>query len=122
MEVLEFRDRAAWEAWLAACRGEREAWLRIGKESSPEGRLRIGPALEAALCFGWIDGHRKGLDEASFLQRYSPRRTRSPWSARNRALAEDLIASGRMRPAGLAAIEAARADGRWDRAAVSRMR
>jgi uncharacterized protein YdeI (YjbR/CyaY-like superfamily) len=111
--VLDFPDAAAWEAWLEDHGGEREAWLRIGKESSPAGRLRIGPALESALCFGWIDGHRKALDGVSFLQRYSPRRARSPWSARNRALAEALIADGRMRPAGFAAIEAARADGRW---------
>lgn len=119
MEVLDFRDAGEWEAWLENRQGESEAWLRIGKESSPVGRLRIGPALEAALCFGWIDGHRKGLDDVSFLQRYSPRRARSPWSVRNRGLAEALIAAGRMRPAGLAAIEAARADGRWERAAAS---
>jgi uncharacterized protein YdeI (YjbR/CyaY-like superfamily) len=116
VEVLDFRDADEWEAWLGAHQDEREAWLRIGKESSPAGRLRIGPALETALCFGWIDGHRKALDEESFLQRYSPRRARSPWSARNRALAEALIAAGRMRPAGFAAIGAARADGRWEAA------
>ncbi len=112
-EVLDFPDRDAWEAWLEAHHGEREAWLRIGKEHSPEGRLRIGPALESALCFGWIDGHRKALDGDSFLQRYSPRRKGSPWSRRNKAIAEALIAAGRMRPAGLAEIELARSEGRW---------
>lgn len=111
--VLDLPDAAAWEAWLQEHQGEGEVWLRIGKESSPAGRLRIGPALESALCFGWIDGHRKALDGESFLQRYSPRRARSPWSARNRGFAEALIAAGRMRPSGLAAIAAARADGRW---------
>jgi uncharacterized protein YdeI (YjbR/CyaY-like superfamily) len=122
VEVLDFRDAAEWEAWLETHHGDREAWLRIGKESSSEERLRIGPALESALCFGWIDGHRKGLDDVSFLQRYSPRRARSPWSARNRRLAEELIAAGRMRSPGLAAIEAARADGRWERATASSAR
>ena len=63
MEVLDFADRDEWEAWLEAHGGESEAWLRIGKEHSPEGRLRIGPALEAALCFGWIDGLRRALDD-----------------------------------------------------------
>jgi uncharacterized protein YdeI (YjbR/CyaY-like superfamily) len=113
VEPLDLVDRAEWEAWLEAHRDEREVWLRIGKERSPEGRLRIGPALEAALCFGWIDGHRKRLDEDSFLQRYSPRTRRSPWSKRNRGIAEGLIAEGRMRPAGLAEIERAKAEGRW---------
>ncbi|MDA1359501.1 hypothetical protein O1R50_07705 [Glycomyces luteolus] len=113
MEPLDLADREAWEAWLETHQGEREVWLRIGKERSPEGRLRIGPALEAALCFGWIDGHRKSLDGDSFLQRYSPRTKRSPWSKRNRGIAEALIAAGRMRPRGLAEIERAKADGRW---------
>ncbi|SDD07528.1 YdeI/OmpD-associated family protein [Glycomyces harbinensis] len=113
MTVLDFPDAAAWEAWLREHHGEGEAWLRIGKESSPAGRLRIGPALESALCFGWIDGHRKALDGDSFLQRYSPRRARSPWSARNRGIAEALVGAGRMRPPGHAAIAAARDDGRW---------
>lgn len=113
MEVLDFADSDEWEAWLEAHTDEREVWLRIGKERSPEGRLRIGPALESALCFGWIDGHRKALDGDSFLQRYSPRTKRSPWSRRNRGIAETLIEAGRMRPAGLAEIERAKAEGRW---------
>ncbi|MFC3494046.1 YdeI/OmpD-associated family protein [Glycomyces rhizosphaerae] len=113
VEVLDFADGDEWEAWLEAHPDEREVWLRIGKERSPEGRLRIGPALESALCFGWIDGHRKALDGDSFLQRYSPRTKRSPWSRRNRGIAEALIAAGRMRPAGLAEIERAKAEGRW---------
>jgi uncharacterized protein YdeI (YjbR/CyaY-like superfamily) len=117
MDVLEFADVGAWEAWLEAHhQHDGEAWLRIAKSRSPLEVVRIGDALDGALCFGWIDGQRLGLDGGSFLQRYSPRRPRSPWSKVNRAKAEALIAAGRMRPAGLAQIEAARADGRWDRA------
>ncbi|WP_433663108.1 YdeI/OmpD-associated family protein [Nocardia sp. CA-128927] len=73
----------------------------------------IGEALDVALCYGWIDSHRKGLDEQHYLQRYSPRRAKSPWSQLNVAKAEALIAAGRMREPGLAAIRAAEADGRW---------
>jgi uncharacterized protein YdeI (YjbR/CyaY-like superfamily) len=117
VEILDFPDAAHWEAWLVEHHGERsDAWLRIGKKSAEPHRLRIGDALEVALCFGWIDGHRKGYDEVSFLQRYSRRTRRSPWSAINAAKAEALIADGRMRPAGLAEIEAAREDGRWESA------
>jgi uncharacterized protein YdeI (YjbR/CyaY-like superfamily) len=117
MEVLELADVGAWEAWLEAHhRDEGEAWLRIAKLRSPLQIIRIGDALDGVLCFGWIDGRRQGFDRDSFLQRYSPRRPRSPWSKVNRDKAEALIAAGRMRSAGLAQIEAARADGRWDRA------
>jgi uncharacterized protein YdeI (YjbR/CyaY-like superfamily) len=70
-------------------------------------------ATEFALCFGWIDSHRKSYDDVYFLQRYSPRRRASPWSRINVERAEALIAAGRMRPAGLSEIEAAKADGRW---------
>ncbi|ADD41414.1 YdeI/OmpD-associated family protein [Stackebrandtia nassauensis] len=119
MDILDFPDVAAWEAWLERNHGEHtEAWLRIAKKNSPLTTLAIGDALDGALCFGWIDGQRKGLDEASFLQRYSKRRRRSSWSQVNVAKAESLIAAGRMRPAGFAEIEAAKADGRWDAAYV----
>ncbi|THV26528.1 YdeI/OmpD-associated family protein [Glycomyces paridis] len=115
MEFIDLPDAEAWASWLE--RGEAaEAWLRIGKARSLAGRLRIGPALETALCFGWIDGQRKALDEDSFLQRFTPRRKGSAWSLRNRETVERLAAEGRMRPAGLAEVEAARADGRWDAA------
>ncbi|MDQ3083035.1 MAG: YdeI/OmpD-associated family protein, partial [Gemmatimonadota bacterium] len=73
-------------------------------------------ALDVALCYGWIDGQRRSFDEESFFQRFTPRRKKSIWSKINRAKAADLIKCGRMRPAGLAAIEAAKADGRWDAA------
>lgn len=113
MTTLEFADAAAWDGWLATLpEGVGEAWLRIGKAGRGAPYLPIGDALDVALCHGWIDGPRKGLDDVSFLQRYSPRRRGSAWSAVNVAKAEALIAAGRMRAGGLAEIAAARADGR----------
>ena len=78
--------------------------------------VRYPEVLDSALCFGWIDGRRDALDERYFLQRFTPRRPRSRWSRINRDKAERLIAEGRMRPAGLAEVEQARADGRWEAA------
>ena len=86
----------------------------MAKRSSGIASVSLPEALETALCFGWIDGQRKGLDDAWFLQRYTPRRKRSKWSKINRENAEALIEAGRMRPAGLAQVEAAKADGRWE--------
>lgn len=114
MAVLDFPDAAGWESWLAEQHEvQAEAWLRIAKRHSGIATISIGEALEVALCFGWIDGHRKGYDEVSFLQRYSRRRATSSWSKVNVAKAEALMAAGRMRPAGLAEVAAARSDGRW---------
>ena len=78
--------------------------------------VRYPEVLESALCFGWIDGRREALDERYFLQRFTPRRVRSKWSRMNRETAERLIAEGRMRPAGLAEVQRAQADGRWQAA------
>lgn len=117
MDVLDFPDAGAWESWLAAHHEVRaEAWLRIAKRHSGIATITITEALDVALCYGWIDGQRKGHDNASFLQRYSRRRPSSSWSKINVAKAEALIAAGRVRPAGLAEIAAAQADGRWDAA------
>lgn len=114
MEVLELADGEAWEAWLEVHHATApEAWLRIAKKGSGQGGLTIADALDAALCFGWIDGQRRGLDDVSFLQRYCPRRPRSSWSQVNVEKVAALEAAGRMRPAGRAQVEAARADGRW---------
>ncbi len=114
MDVLDFPDAAAWEAWLEANHAvQSEAWLRIAKKGSGIGTITISDALDVALCFGWIDGHRKANDAVSFLQRYSRRRPRSSWSKVNVAKAEALIAAGRMHPSGLAEVAAANADGRW---------
>jgi len=115
--IVLFPDRAAFRAWLSAHHASQAGlWLRIAKAASPLRSLTYAEALDLALCFGWIDGQKRGHDAESFLQKFTPRRKRSPWSKRNREHAERLIAAGEMHPAGLAAVAAAKADGRWDRA------
>jgi len=117
VDVLDFPDAAAWESWLAAHHdGQPEAWLRIAKRHSGLASVTIAEALDVALCYGWIDGQRRAHDDDSFLQRYSRRRPGSSWSMVNLAKVEALIAAGRMQPAGLAEIQAAQADGRWQSA------
>lgn len=117
IDALQLPDRAAWTDWLAEHHATApDAWLRIRRARSTLPVLAIGDALDGALCHGWIDGLRRGLDEDSFLQRYAPRTARSTWSAINRDRAESLLAAGAMASPGLAAIEAARRDGRWDAA------
>jgi uncharacterized protein YdeI (YjbR/CyaY-like superfamily) len=115
--VLPFASPAEWEAWLedhhASSGG---VWIKIAKKDSGIASITHPEALEIALCFGWIDSRREALDERYFLQRYTPRRPRGKWSRINREKAEQLIADGRMRPAGLAEVERAKADGRWDAA------
>lgn len=120
MDVLEHADAVAWDSWLTAHgAAEGEAWLRIGKRHSGVDLIAIADALDVALCHGWIDGQRRSLDEVSFLQRYCRRRPRSSWSQVNVGKVEVLAAAGRMRPAGVAEVEAAQADGRWDAAYAS---
>ena len=117
MEILEFQTGADWEQWLEANHAvEPEAWLRIAKRSSKLPGIAIAEALDGALCFGWIDGQRRSNDDDSFLQRYSPRRPTSSWSKINVEKFEALAAAGRVRAAGHAEADAARADGRWDAA------
>jgi uncharacterized protein YdeI (YjbR/CyaY-like superfamily) len=117
VDVLDFPDAARWESWLAAEHGVRtDVWLRIAKRHSGIAVISLAEALDVALCYGWIDGQRKAHDDVSFLQRYSRRRPRSSWSKVNVAKVEALMAAGRMRPAGLAEVEAAKADGRWEAA------
>ena len=116
-DVLDLPDLAAWEAWLEVNHDTAsEVWLRIAKKGSGQGSISIADALDGALCFGWIDGQRKGLDEVSFLQRYCPRRPRSTWSQVNVDKVARLAAEGRMRPPGQAQVVAAQEDGRWDAA------
>lgn len=118
--VRSFPDAAALERWLAAHHErESELWLKIFKKGSGEPTVSYREAVEVALCWGWIDGLKKSLDERAFLQRFSPRRPRSIWSQINRELVEMLIASGRMMPPGLAHVLAAQADGRWAAAYAS---
>lgn len=96
-------DARQWEAWLAARHDTSdEVWIRIAKKGSQIPSVQPDEAVEVALCFGWIDSHRRALNETHYLQRYSPRRRGSHWSAINIARAERLIDAGRMRPAGLA--------------------
>jgi uncharacterized protein YdeI (YjbR/CyaY-like superfamily) len=116
--VVSFADQAAWRAWLAAHHGDgpEGVWLKIAKKGSAVVSVDYAQALEVALCYGWIDGQKRGLDETHWLQRFSPRRSRSIWSKINRAKAEALVATGEMQPAGLAEIERAKADGRWEAA------
>ena len=115
--ILLFADQAAFRAWLSAHHdSERGLWLRIAKAASPLRSVNYAEALDVALCFGWIDGQKLSYDADSFLQKFTPRQKRSPWSKRNREHVERLVAAGEMQAAGLAAVEAARADGRWDRA------
>jgi uncharacterized protein YdeI (YjbR/CyaY-like superfamily) len=115
LPILAFADQAAWESWLEAHHaGPAGVWLKFAKKGSPTATTNYAEALEVALCFGWIDGQVARYDEHFYLQRFTPRRARSKWSRINREKATALIEAGRMRPAGLAHVEAAQADGRWD--------
>ena len=117
LEQIAFATPAEWEAWLEANHAAAPGvWVRIAKKGAGIESVRYPEVLDTALCFGWIDGRREALDERRFLQRFTPRRPGSKWSRINREKAERLIAEGRMRPAGLAEVERARADGRWDAA------
>jgi uncharacterized protein YdeI (YjbR/CyaY-like superfamily) len=117
LPILEFVDRTAWAGWLGE-QGEssKGVWLKIAKKASGIPTVTHPEALEEALCHGWIDGQRRPHDESFFLQRFTPRRPRSKWSEVNRDKAIRLIEQGRMKPAGLAQVEAAKGDGRWEAA------
>jgi uncharacterized protein YdeI (YjbR/CyaY-like superfamily) len=118
VDDLLLPDQEAWRDWLAANHGQTDSvWLVLAKKGT--GRptsLRYEQALEEALCFGWIDGQIRRRDDTTFRQRFSPRRKASTWSEANVANAERLIRAGRMQPAGLAEVERAKADGRWQAA------
>ncbi|WEF32033.1 YdeI/OmpD-associated family protein [Pseudoduganella chitinolytica] len=114
---LSFADAAAWEAWLAREHARAPgAWLRIAKRGAGANTVQYPAALEVALCYGWIDGIKRRIDDDYWVQKFTPRAARSIWSKVNRDKVQALIDSGRMRPAGLKEIERARADGRWDAA------
>lgn len=117
LPVLPFRSVAAFEKWLER-NGESSSgvWLKLGKKANPRPGISYNDAVEVALCFGWIDGQVNRFDELWYLQRFTPRRPKSIWSQINVGRIERLSAEGRMRPTGLAHVEAAKADGRWDRA------
>jgi uncharacterized protein YdeI (YjbR/CyaY-like superfamily) len=106
-----------WATWLDENHASSPGiWLRLAKKASGIQSITYAEALDVALCYGWIDGQKKSYDESSWLQKFTPRGAKSIWSKVNREKALSLIESGRMRPAGLAAIESARRDGRWDAA------
>jgi uncharacterized protein YdeI (YjbR/CyaY-like superfamily) len=113
-KIRAFKNEAAFETWLRANHaGETEIWLRIYKKGAGKPTVTSAQALDVALCWGWIDGIRKGLDDESFLQRYTPRRRRSIWSQVNREHVARLTAAGRIEPPGQRQVDAAKADGRW---------
>lgn len=115
--IVLFADRPSFRSWLTEHHDSQPGlWLRIAKASSPLRSITYAEALDVALCFGWIDGQKQSYDADSFLQKFTPRRKRSAWSKRNREHVERLVAAGQMHAAGLAAVAAAKADGRWDRA------
>jgi uncharacterized protein YdeI (YjbR/CyaY-like superfamily) len=117
LPVLLFTGPVELETWLEEHHGTSQGvWLKIAKKGAPEPSVTYAEALELALCFGWIDSQKRGFDETHFLQRFTPRRPRGRWSRINREKAEALISAEGMRPAGLAEVEAARADGRWEAA------
>src|SRR5438132_1198137 len=114
LPVRLFKDAAAWEAWLARQHARSAGlWLRIAKAAANVKTVSYAEALETALCYGWIDGQKKSFDHATWLQKFTPRGKRSIWSKINRAKVEYLIESGRIRPAGLEAVDRAKANGQW---------
>lgn len=117
LEIKSFPSAPAFRDWLASHHGQTDGiWLCFFKKTSGEASLTHSEALDEALCYGWIDGQAKAYDERSWLQRFSPRRPASSWSKINTQHAERLIRAGRMTPAGLKQVEAAKADGRWNAA------
>jgi uncharacterized protein YdeI (YjbR/CyaY-like superfamily) len=117
LAVKPFRSRRDWEAWLDAHHESSPGvWLKIAKKASGIESVNHAEALDVAICYGWIDGQRRTLDERFFLQKFTPRGPRSTWSRVNREKALDLIARGRMQPAGLREVDRAKADGRWEAA------
>jgi uncharacterized protein YdeI (YjbR/CyaY-like superfamily) len=117
LPVLSFGSLQSWRDWLAGHHQTSSGlWLKIAKKGSATPTVSYAEAIDGALCYGWIDGQKGKLDDEYWLQRFTPRKPRSRWSKINREKAERLIADGRMQPAGLREVEAARADGRWDAA------
>ncbi len=114
LPIIPFAAEAEFEGWLSDHADEPHGiWLKIAKKASGIKSVTYHEALDVALCYGWIDGQRRRFDDDYFLQRFTPRRSRSRWSQVNRDHVERLIAEGRMQPAGQAQIDVAVADGRW---------
>lgn len=119
-DIVFFGDAAAFEAWLTDHVNHAPGvWLKIAKKSSGLPSLTNDEAVDVGLCFGWISGQRRSMDDVYYLQKYVPRRPRSRWSQVNVRKVVELTAAGRMRPSGLAEVNAAKGDGRWDAAYAS---
>jgi uncharacterized protein YdeI (YjbR/CyaY-like superfamily) len=115
--VVAFATPDDWERWLAKEHATSTGlWVKIAKKGCPEPTVSYAEALDVALCYGWIDGQKRPLDEEYWLQRFTPRKARSKWSKINCGKVDALLTAGKMRPAGLREVEAAKADGRWDAA------
>ena len=116
--VKSFASSKQWKEWLAIndAISNNGIWLRIFKKDSGKATITYNEALDEALCFGWIDGQKKAYDEKSWLQKFTPRRSKSMWSKRNKTRASQLIEEKRMKPSGLKEIETAKKDGRWNKA------
>jgi uncharacterized protein YdeI (YjbR/CyaY-like superfamily) len=118
--VLAFASHAEWEAWLDAEHADSDGvWIKFAKKGSGVESVAYAEAVDVALCYGWIDSLVKSLDERFYLQKFTPRRAKSKWSRVNREKIDELTKQGRMKPAGLAQVELAKADGRWDAAYAS---
>lgn len=117
LPIMEFKTARAFEIWLIKNHNNsNELWLKIFKKDSGEKTISYKEALDVALCYGWIDGQKKAYDEQAWLQKFCPRSAKSIWSKINTGHVERLIKEGRMKPAGLKAVEKAKADGRWEKA------
>ena len=115
--IRSFATPAEWDTWLAEHHAtETELWIKHFKKASGIPSVNWEEAVIGALAWGWIDGVRHGLDGESYLQRFTPRRPKSPWSMKNRTHVDRLLTEGKMHPAGLAQVQAAKADGRWEAA------
>jgi uncharacterized protein YdeI (YjbR/CyaY-like superfamily) len=123
MPVVSFAETEEWSAYLASRhRSSSGVWIKIAKKASDHTSITYAEALEVALAWGWIDGQKGKFDDAWWLQKFTPRGARSMWSKINREKAMALIAAGKMMPSGLAEVERAKKDGRWDRAYESQSR
>ena len=117
LPILPFASQVEFADWLAENHDKSDGlWLKFVKKSTNAPSVTYDEAVETALCYGWIDSQKKGFDESFWIQRFTPRKPRSIWSRDNREKAEGLIASGQMQPAGLAAVEQAKQNGRWEAA------
>ncbi len=117
MPIMSFETQQGWEEWLKEHHAETKGiWLKIAKKEASTPSVSYAEALDSALCYGWIDGQKAAFDDKYWLQKFTPRTTKSIWSKVNCNKADALIAEGKMQPAGLRQVELAKSDGRWERA------